>query len=61
MLAEERDVVVHCLSQEECPYDMLLITPEALLTTQFQAVVKKMSETGNLARIVVDEAHCLDT
>ena len=58
---EINDVVIHCLSQNECPYDILLITPEALVSPQFQAVVMKMSGTGNLARIVVDEAHCVDT
>ena len=61
MTEEEQDVVIHCLCQAECPYDILLITPEALISIQFQAVVKRMSETGNLARIVVDEAHCIDT
>ena len=61
MTEEEQDVVIHCLSQSECPYDILLITPEALISSKLQAVVKGMSETGNLARIVVDEAHCIDT
>ena len=61
MTEEEQDVAIHCLCQAECPYDILLITPEALISSKFQAVVKRMSETGNLARIVVDEAHCIDT
>ena len=61
MTEQEKDVVIHCLSQQECPYDILLITPEALVSPQFQAVVMKMSGTGNLSRIIVDEAHCVDT
>lgn len=61
MTEEEKGPVIHCLSQEECPHDILLITPEALISIQFEAVVKRMTETGNLARIVVDEAHGVDT
>ncbi len=58
-MAEEKDNVLHCLLQGSIKY--VFITPEALLTSQFQIIVKRMSEAGNLSRIIVDEAHCVDT
>ena len=61
MAEEEKDNVLHCLLQGSTKYDVLFITPEALLTSQFQTIVKRMSEAGNLSRIIVDEAHCVDT
>ncbi|CAB3998505.1 Bloom syndrome homolog isoform X1 [Paramuricea clavata] len=61
MPEDEKDIVLHCLSQKDIPYDILFITPEALLAPQLQAIVKRMSEAGTLSRIVVDEAHCVDT
>ena len=36
MPEEEKDNVLHCLLQESIKYDVLYITPEALLTSQFQ-------------------------
>ena len=61
MPEEEKDNVLHCLLQESIKYDVLYITPEALLTSQFQKVVERISKAGNLSRIIVDEAHCVDT
>jgi superfamily II DNA helicase RecQ len=61
MPEDEKDTVLHCLSQKDIPYDILFITPEALLAPQLQAIVKRMSEAGTLSRIVMDEAHCVDT
>ncbi len=58
-MAEEKDNVLHCLLQGSIKY--VFITPEVLLTSQFQTIVKRMSEAGNLSRIIVDEAHCVDT
>ena len=61
MPEEEKDNVLHCLLQESIKYDVLYITPEALLTSQFQKVVERISKAGNLSRIIADEAHCVDT
>ena len=61
MPEEEKDNVLNCLLQESIKYDVLYITPEALLTSQFQKVVERISKAGNLSRIIVDEAHCVDT
>ena len=42
MPEEEKDNFLHCLLQEIINYDVLYITPEALLTSQFQKVVERI-------------------
>ena len=41
MPEDEKDTVLHCLSQKDIPYDILFITPEALLAPQLQAILKQ--------------------
>ncbi len=52
MAEDEKDNVLHCLSQKGILYDILFITPEALLTPQLQAIVKRMSEAGHYQELL---------
>ena len=60
MKDEEKEVVLHCLTSKECPYQFFFTTPESLCTMQMKSVINKMKENNNLARLIVDEAHCVD-
>ena len=60
MKDDEKEVVLHCLSEKECPYQFFFTTPETLCTAQMKGIIKKMKENNNLARLIVDEAHCVD-
>lgn len=38
---------------------LLYVTPELLETTEFNVILKKIHENGNLAHFAIDEAHCV--
>ena len=42
MPEDEKERVLHSLSQKDVPYDILITTPEALLTPQFEVVIQAM-------------------
>jgi superfamily II DNA helicase RecQ len=38
---------------------LIKVTPELLATDSFRKLMAQLSRAGNLARLVVDEAHCI--
>ncbi|TPX37596.1 hypothetical protein SmJEL517_g00657 [Synchytrium microbalum] len=55
----ERKAVYSDLSMQKPRVKLLYVTPELMATDGFRATVMKLYKAGNLARLVVDEAHCI--
>lgn len=57
--ASEKDRIRNDLMSNSVSIRLLYITPEMATTTSFYTISDHLSKTGQLARIVVDEAHCV--
>ena len=61
MTPEDRAAVFHELTNKETHYKFFYLTPEFALSPPAAACFEAMRENGTLLRIVIDEAHCVDT
>ncbi len=57
----ERKNILHNLMQPICQYEFLFISPEAVVTEQFQDCLHQLKREKKLSFFVIDEAHCIDT
>ena len=57
----EMDVVIHSLMRFRSQYVMLFTSPECIFQSRLQNVLSSWSESGKLAFIAIDEAHCIDS
>ena len=57
----DRQHILHNLMGPNCQYQFVYVSPEAVVTEQFQNCLKKLSSEKKLSFFVVDEAHCIDT
>ena len=55
------DFVVNTLCRQDLAYAILFTSPECILSSKLQNVIKQLKEADKLAFIAVDEAHCIDT
>ncbi|KAI8812778.1 P-loop containing nucleoside triphosphate hydrolase protein [Cladochytrium replicatum] len=55
----ERKAIMSDLAAVKPQTKLLYVTPELLASESFRAVAEKLHRNGNLARLVVDEAHCI--
>lgn len=53
----EIDNVLHELTVS--PPKLLYVTPERIISPEFQAVLSQLKNTNQLSRFVIDEAHCI--
>ena len=56
----EMDFVVNALCRRDFPYAILFTSPECILSSKLQNVLKTWNDVGKLTFIAVDEAHCID-
>ena len=61
MLSEQRDAVIHELTQEDTKFKFFYLTPKLALSLPVILCFEKMTKHGSLARFIIDEAHCVDT
>ena len=57
----ERKNIVHNLMQPLCQYEFLFVSPEAIVTEQFQTCLHQLRKEKRLSFFAIDEAHCIDT
>jgi superfamily II DNA/RNA helicase len=57
--AAERAIIRHGMQAGTIP--LLFMSPESLLGSEFHSIVLKQVQTGNIKRIVIDEAHLVET
>eukprot|EP01133_Synstelium_polycarpum_P019671 gene19671-23558_t len=57
--AAERRRIDSDLAAPQCPIKLLYVTPERLANEQFSLALHHLYRTGQLRRLVVDEAHCI--
>ena len=56
----EMDFVVNTLCRRDLPYAILFTSPECIMSSKLQNVLKTWSNVGKLSFVAVDEAHCVD-
>jgi RecQ family ATP-dependent DNA helicase len=56
----EMDSIVNTLCRKDLPYAILFTSPECIMSSKLQHVLKTWSDVGKLSFIAVDEAHCID-
>ena len=49
------------MKKPSCQYQFVYVSPEAVVTEQFQNCLAKLNGEKKLSFFVVDEAHCIDT
>ena len=57
----ERQHILHNMKEPSCQYQFVYVSPEAVVTEQFQNCLAKLNSEKKLSFFVVDEAHCIDT
>ncbi|XP_028408806.1 uncharacterized protein LOC114531386 [Dendronephthya gigantea] len=57
----ERQHILHNLKEPNCQYHFVYVSPEAVVTEQFQSSLAKLNNEKNLSFFIIDEAHCIDT
>ena len=57
----ERRNILHNLVQDDCVYQFIFVSPEAVVTEQFQSCLHHLNKNKKLSSFVIDEAHCIDT
>ncbi|EEB94081.1 hypothetical protein MPER_07171 [Moniliophthora perniciosa FA553] len=58
-LQYEREEISQDLSSGNPEYRLLYVTPERMNVGDFKRLLRKVYDSGNLNRLVVDEAHCI--
>ena len=58
---DDRKNILHNLEQPDCQYQVLFISPEAVITDSFQSCLDALRRENRLEMFVVDEVHCIDT
>uniref|UniRef100_A0A0W0F6T6 ATP-dependent DNA helicase n=1 Tax=Moniliophthora roreri TaxID=221103 RepID=A0A0W0F6T6_MONRR len=58
-LQYEREEIFRDLSSGNPEYRLLYVTPERMNAGDFKRFLRKVYDSGNLNRLVVDEAHCI--
>ncbi len=56
----EMDFVVNTLCRQDLPYAIIFTSPECIMSSKLQHVLKKWNDDRKLSFIAVDEAHCID-
>jgi hypothetical protein len=60
--AATREARARLISNREAKPKMVYVTPERLVTSSdMQSIMKRLYEAGELARFVIDEAHCISS
>ena len=54
------DFVVNTLCRQDLPYAIIFTSPECIMSSKLQHVLKKWNDDRKLSLIAVDEAHCID-
>lgn len=57
----ERQYILHNLKEPNCQYQFVFVSPEAVVTEQFQSCLAKLNNDKRLSFFVIDEVHCIDT
>jgi superfamily II DNA helicase RecQ len=57
----ERQNILHHLREPMCQYQFVFVSPEAVMTEQFQNCLEKLKHDNRLSFFIIDEAHCIDT
>ena len=57
----ERQNILHHLKDTACQYQFLFVSPEAVVSEQFQNCLHKLHNESRLSFFIIDEAHCIDT
>lgn len=60
MSDEEKESVLHELSQKDNFYKLFYLTPEAVTSERMKRHFQEMDKLGVLGRFIIDEAHCID-
>ena len=47
--------------QDDCGYQFIFVSPEAVVTEQFQSCLHHLNKNKKLSCFIIDEAHCIDT
>ena len=53
--------ILHNLVQDDCVYQFIFVSPQAVVTEQFQSCLHHLNKNKNLNCFIIDEAHCIDT
>lgn len=56
-----RENILHHLRESTCQYQFVFVSPEAVVTDQFQNCLDKLRDDNRLSFFIIDEAHCIDT
>ena len=56
----EMEYVINFFCQQDVPYALLFTSPECIVSTRLQTVLKRWNDNGKLNFIAIDEAHCVD-
>ena len=57
---KEMDFTINLLCHKELNMAILFTSPECLMSTKLQKVLKTWNDAGKLSFIAVDKAHCID-
>ena len=57
----ERRNILHNLVQDDCVYQFIFVSPQAVVTEQFQSCLHHLNKNKKLSCFIIDEAHCIDT
>lgn len=55
----KKKVILKDLESAEPTIKLLYVTPELLATDSFRLVIERLFKKNRLARLIVDEAHCI--
>lgn len=53
----ERQNILHNLKQSNCQYQFVFVSPEVVVTDNFQSCLNALNSDGRLSFFIVDEAH----
>ena len=56
----EKEFMLHNLTLKNCQYEFIFTSPEAVLTKSFLDCLNIIASNNQLARFVIDEAHCIE-
>ncbi|KAI9199510.1 P-loop containing nucleoside triphosphate hydrolase protein [Polychytrium aggregatum] len=56
---KDKNIILKELSSKQPSIKLLYVTPELMATENFRGILKRLHQGGMLARLVVDEAHCI--